>query len=75
MWCLFTPAIFENDFKKNSLTTYCLRMNEWNFRTYDCHISQPDLRSFYVSLLRSFQRKRNVRRYVKKITCMWNKLY
>ena len=50
MWCLFTPAIFENDFKKNYLATYCLRMN------------QPALRSFYVSLLRSFQRKRNVRR-------------
>ena len=60
MWCLFSAAIFENDFKKNSLAAYCLRMNEWNFRTCDRRISQPALRSFYVSLLRSFQRKRNV---------------
>ena len=65
MWCLFSAAIFENDFKKNSLAAYCLRMNEWIFRTCDRRISQPALRSFYVSLLRSFQRKRNVRRYVK----------
>ena len=50
MWCLFTAAIFENDFKKNSLATYCLRMNERNFRTCDRRISQPALRSFYVSL-------------------------
>ena len=64
MWCLFTAAIFENDFKKNSLATYCLRMNERNFRTCDRRISQPSLHSFYVSLLR------NVRRYVKKIMCM-----
>ena len=62
MWCLFTAAIFENDFKKNYLATYCLRMNEWKFRTYDRRISQPALRSFYVSLLRSFQRKRNALR-------------